>query len=210
MKKKLSKNKMFYFIMIILIAIVLIITGIKAYKEFFAKSKEENVVVKEELDKIDLFAYTLDDHDTKLYGEYFEELKTILNEEKIDYEKYASSIVKLFVTDFYSLDAKLTSGDFGGLEFIHPELKDNFMLNAGDTIYNHIKTNIDGNRKQDLPMVKSVTIDSVKQSIYTYNEKDYDSYVVSASWEYEKDMGYESEGEFTLIEYENKLYIVEK
>ena len=210
MKKKLSKNKLFYFIMFILIAIVLIVTGYKAYQEFFNKNKQEEIIVKEELDNIELFGYTLDDYDTKLYTEYFNELKEILKDEEIDYEEYAKSIVKLFVSDFYSLDAKMTSSDFGGLEFIHPDLKENFMLNAGDTIYNHVKTNLDGKRNQDLPMVKSVTIEDVKEDTYTYNDKEYDSYKVSAKWEYEKDLGYENNGTFILIKDENKLYIVEK
>ena len=207
MKRKLNKNKLFYFIITLLIILVLAITGYKAYKDFFAPKTYDT---KKVLDNLSLYGYTLDENDTKLYKSYFKELKEILKQKEIDNKEYAGCITKLFIADFYDLNSKLTSSDFGGLEFIHPDLIDNFKLNAGDTIYNHIKTNIDGKRKQELPQVKEVSIKNIEETTYKYNEKEYKSYKVKASWEYLKDLGYENEGEFSIIEDNNKLYIVEK
>lgn len=207
MKRVLNKNRLFYFISIILVVTVLLIIGIKFVKDFIIKDNKD-IITKNNLDTLELYGYTLDDMDSKLYKEYFNELKSVLNSGVINYEEYAKDIVKLFVTDFYTLDTKLTSSDIGGIEFIPSDMVDNFKMNAGDTMYNHVKTNIYGDREQDLPIVKNVSIDSVSEINYTYKEKEYSAYKVKASWEYEKDMGYDKEGEYVLIKDNNKLYIV--
>lgn len=207
MKRVLNKNRLFYFISVVLIIIVVLIIGVKFVKDFVIKDNK-NVITKNNLDTLELYGYTLDDMDGKLYKEYFEELKSVLNGENVNYEDYAKVIVKLFVTDFYTLDTKLTSSDIGGVEFIPSNMIDNFKMNAGDTMYNHVKTNLYGDRKQDLPIVKSVNIDSIDEINYTYKDKEYSGYKVKASWEYEKNMGYDKEGEYVLIKDNNKLYIV--
>ena len=210
MKRKLNKNKLFYFIISVIVLVLLTIIGLRVYDDFFSGKKEETVVTKNTLEALELYGYTLDDLDTDLYKEYFEELKSVLNGESVNNEEYAKAIVKLFVTDFYTLDNKVTSTDIGGTEFIHPDLVNNFKINAGDTMYHTVKTNINGDRKQELPVVSKVEVKSVESSTYTYKEKDYEAYKVSATWDYEKDLGYESEGVFTVIKDSNKLYIVEK
>lgn len=209
MKRVINKNKLFYFIVAGLAIIIILITGVKAFFEFFVND-EKPVVSKKELDNLEMYGYTLDDLDTELYKTYFEELKGILNEDEVNQEDYAGALVKLFVTDFYTLDNKITSSDIGGVEFVHVNMVDNFKLNAGDTMYNHIKNNVYGDRVQDLPRVKSVTINSVEATKYTYNNEEYDAYKVDSSWDYESDLGYENSGVFYLIKDNNKLNIVEK
>ena len=203
--RKLNKNKVFYLIMGILIIIVLVIIGVNAYKDFF-KKKEEPTIVKKELDSLELYGYTLDDLDTEVYKKYFDELKEVLNKEEVNEEEYASSVIKLFITDFYTLENKITSSDFGGLEFVHPDALDNFKLKAGDTLYNHVKTNLDGKRDQKLPYVTEVSIKNVEKT--TFNEQE--AYLVSATWNYKEDLGYQTSASFYLIKNENKLYIVEE
>lgn len=203
------KNKIFYIVFITLILGVIGYTGYRAYNEFFKKN-EEPTQNKVQLDSLELYGYTLNDDATEAYKKYFGELKEELNKETIDEKEYAKIATKLFITDFYTLNNKISSSDFGGLEFIHPNLKDNFMLNAGDTIYNHVKTNIDGKREQALPEVKSVEITEAEETEFPYNGENVKSYKVSATWEYVTDMGYENSGTFYLIKEENKLYIVQK
>ena len=181
--------------------------SIKFVFEFLIK-EEKDVVTKKELDSLELYGYTLDDYDSALYKEYFEDLKNTLNSDEINYEDYAQVIVKLFISDFYTLDNKLTSSDIGGVEFIPSDMVENFKIHAGDTMYNHVKTNIYGDRVQELPIVKDVSISNIESISYTYNDKEYDGYKVSALWYYEVDLGYKSSGEFTLIKDNNKLYIV--
>lgn len=207
MRKVLNKNKLFYFVMISLILIVITVIGVKFTFEFLVKD-DKNVVTKKELDSLELYGYTLDDYDSALYKEYFNDLKSTLNSEEVNYEDYAKEIVKLFVSDFYTLDNKLTSSDIGGVEFIPSDMVENFKMHAGDTMYNHVKTNIYGDRVQELPIVKRVDVTNLESITYTYKDKEYSGYKVSASWEYQEDLGYKNSEVFTLIKDNNKLYIV--
>ncbi len=207
MRKVLNKNKLFYFVMISLILVVIIIIGLKFTFEFLVKD-DKNVVTKKELDSLELYGYTLDDYDSDLYKEYFNDLKSTLNNKEVNYEDYAKEIVKLFVSDFYTLDNKLTSSDIGGVEFIPSDMVENFKMHAGDTMYNHVKTNIYGDRVQKLPIVKSVEVTNIENITYTYKDKEYSAYKVSARWEYQEDLGYKNNEIFTLIKDNNKLYIV--
>ncbi|HBP13390.1 MAG TPA: hypothetical protein DD613_04930 [Firmicutes bacterium] len=207
MRKVLNKNKLFYFVMISLILVVIIVIGVKFTLEFLVKD-DKNVVTKKELDSLELYGYTLDDYDSDLYKEYFNDLKGTLNSKEVNYEDYAKEIVKLFVSDFYTLDNKLTSSDIGGVEFIPSDMVENFKMHAGDTMYNHVKTNIYGDRVQKLPIVKSVEVTNIENITYTYKDKEYSAYKVSARWEYQEDLGYKNNEIFTLIKDNNKLYIV--
>lgn len=207
MRKVLNKNKLFYFVMISLILVVIIVIGVKFTLEFLVKN-EKNVVTKKELDSLELYGYTLDDYDSDLYKEYFNDLKSTLNSKEVNYEDYAKEIVKLFVSDFYTLDNKLTSSDIGGVEFIPSDMVENFKMHAGDTMYNHVKTNIYGDRVQKLPIVKSVEVTNIENITYTYKDKEYSAYKVNARWEYQEDLGYKNNEIFTLIKDNNKLYIV--
>lgn len=207
MRKVLNKNKLFYFVMISLILVVIIIIGVKFTLEFLVKD-DKNVVTKKELDSLELYGYTLDDYDSDLYKEYFNDLKGTLNSKEVNYEDYAKEIVKLFVSDFYTLDNKLTSSDIGGVEFIPSDMVENFKMHAGDTMYNHVKTNIYGDRVQKLPIVKSVEVTNIENITYTYKDKEYSAYRVSSRWEYQEDLGYKNNEIFTLIKDNNKLYIV--
>ena len=207
MRKVLNKNKLFYFVMISLILVVIIVIGVKFTLEFLVKD-DKNVVTKKELDSLELYGYTLDDYDSDLYKEYFNDLKNTLNSKEVNYEDYAKEIVKLFVSDFYTLDNKLTSSDIGGVEFIPSDMVENFKMHAGDTMYNHVKTNIYGDRVQELPIVKSVEVTNIENITYTYKDKEYSAYRVSSRWEYQEDLGYKNNEIFTLIKDNNKLYIV--
>lgn len=207
--RKINFKRMYYFVSIALLLIVLLIIGVKVYFDFFA-DVDKPVETREKLDSLELYGYTLDDEDTELYKSYFNELKKVLNENDIDNEKYASLLVQLFVVDVYTLNNKLTSTDIGGLEFIHTDMVENFKINLGDTMYNTIESNLYGDRTQSLPVVSEVTINSVEEYNYNYNDQEYDGYLVSASWKYESDLGYENSASFVLIDDNNKLNIVEK
>ena len=40
--------------------------------------------------------------------------------------------------DFYNLENKITKNDVGGLQFIHEDMQENFLLKAKDTMYKNI------------------------------------------------------------------------
>lgn len=207
--RKINRNRLFYFSVLVIAVIIIVITSVKIGMDFFSKDDRE-IQTRTELDNLELYGYTLDDLDTSLYKTYFDELKDVLSEEEVDFEKYASSLTKLFITDFYTLSNKITSSDIGGVEFLYPDMIDNFVMHAGDTMYNHVKNNVYGDRVQDLPTVSAVNILEVVSESYNYNGTNYEGYKVSVTWEYVNDLGYDNNGVFYLIKNNNKLNVVQK
>ncbi len=200
MKKKPNKV---IIIFIIIGVLLLSFLGYKVYNDFF--SEKDNI---KKLDSLELYGYSLSSNDTNAFKTEFETLRTLLNEEPINYEEYAKSISKLFIIDLYTINNKLGSTDIGGTEFIYEDLVDNFKENMGTTIYKYVESNVNGNRTQELPEVSDVTIDDIFNTTYTYNNKEYNGYIVKASWNYVKDLGYQSSIALTIIKDNNKLFIV--
>lgn len=148
--------------------------------------------------------YILYKRDSSLYKENFEKLRTILETSPVDNKEYAETIVKLFVIDFYTLDNKNDNTDIGGLQYVHSNLKDNLVLNASSTMYKYIKTT------KELPKVKSITSVDTRETTYKINDKDYSAYAITINWEYDKDLGYEKQGTFIVVNDNGNLSIVEK
>lgn len=148
--------------------------------------------------------YILYKRDSSLYKENFEKLRTILETSPADNKEYAETIVKLFVIDFYTLDNKNDNTDIGGLQYVHSNLKDNLVLNASSTMYKYIKTT------KELPKVKSITSVDSRETTYKINDKDYSAYAITINWEYDKDLGYEKQGTFIVVNDNGNLSIVEK
>ncbi len=201
------KNKLDTIITISFIILGIVIfsyIGYVIYNDFF-KKVEEDVVIK----NLELYGYSLQESDTELYKSEFDNLSNTLNKETIDFEEYAKCISKLYVIDFYSLSNKVSNTDIGGLEFIYPEIKDNFKLKAKDTIYKYIEVNYNGKREQKLPEVSEVNVEEVTESKYKIGEEEFDSYVVKTRWQYVEDLGYQTSAKLTIIKDSSKLYIVE-
>ncbi|MBR4178587.1 MAG: hypothetical protein IKR57_04490 [Bacilli bacterium] len=178
-------------------------TGYKVYTDFFQDKAPDKKLI-----SLDLYGYTLSKNDNSVYKDNFKALEKVLNTNPIDYSEYAKLISKLFVIDVYTLNNKLTSTDIGGLEFIHKDLRENFKENLGDTLYKNIESNLDGKRTQKLPEVKSIEVTDIQETKYTHSKTEYEGYVVTLTWTYVEDMGYQSKLRVTLIKENDKLYIV--
>lgn len=204
MSKRKNKSDALIIIVFVMIGVLLFgFLGYRVYNDFFNKPD-----AKKEIESIGLYGYSLHDRDSSAYKDTFKELNKALSTNNIDYKNYATLASKLFIMDLFTLDNKLGSTDIGGLQFIHKDLKENFKENMGDTIYKFVEINVDGKRTQELPVVKEVTVSNVFETKYTYNNKDYPAYVVTANWEYEKDLGYQKSMKITFIKDKNILYIV--
>ena len=191
-------------IVFVLVGIILFsLLFLNLYNDFLKDNSYDK-----KLSSINSYGYTLSSTDTKVYKDNYKLLEDLLNQDNIDFEEYAKLISKLFVIDVFTLDNKVASTDIGGLEFIHNDLKDNFKENMESTLYKHIESNLDGNRKQSLPIVKDVIINSVFETKYIYNNTEYSAYLISLSIEYEKDKDYQKNIKLTIINDNNKLYIV--
>ena len=170
------------------------------------KPAEEVKIVNE----IKEYGYSLKETKSKKYKDLFQELKTVLSKEEVDEEKYASLISEMFILDLYTLANKVAKTDIGGVDFVHPDVKVDFLEKAMDTIYKYVESNLDGDRKQELPTVKEVKVESVESTSFKYgDEKDNNAYQVKVTWDYEKDLGYETEAALMLVHDGKKLCIVE-
>lgn len=204
MKDNHNKKDKKIIILFIIVGILLFgFLGVKIYFDFFNDN-----TTKKEIDSIDFYGYKLTNGDTDLYKNTFKSLNEVLSAKTIDYKEYAKLISELFVIDLYSLDNKVASTDIGGTEFLHKDLVDNFKENMGASLYKFVESNLDGKRTQKLPLVKSVTVGDVFETKYTYNKKEYDAYIVSLTWDYESDLGYQTSAKITLINDSDILYIV--
>ncbi len=200
------KKKVDIFIIILFILIGLALFGYTGYVAYNSILKPKEAT--RELRSLKLYGYTLKGNDTKLFSTNFKELERVLNEDTIDYSKYAELMSKMFIIDVYTLNNKLTSTDIGGLEFLHHDLRENFKENMGLTLYKNIESNLNGDRTQKLPEVSEVTVNSIEEKKYKYKDEEYDAYVVSLSWQYVEDLGYQKSLKLTIIKDDGKLYIM--
>lgn len=189
------------------IVIILLIVVIGVYAVLIVLPNKDKDSETKEVDKIKYsdMQYIQYNRDTKLYKGVFADLKDILNKEEIDYEKYAEYISKLFVIDLYSLSNKNSKQDIGGVQYLKEELKENFILNASNTMYKYISLD-----SSELPEVKSIELVSIDKTEYSIKDTKYEAYNVNLKWEYKKDLGYDKEGKIVVIKDGEELYIVEK
>ena len=198
MKKRYKLTLTFIVCLIVLIFVILLIS--------FFKVDNNNSYVKS-IDSIDGYDYVLNENDTDLIKDEFKDLKKILSSKEVDYKEYAQIISKLFISDLFTIDNKINKYDVGGVEYVVPSARENFKLNVSDTIYKYV-TNIDDENREKYSEVKNINIINEEESTYSYNDNEYDSYVITLSWEYIKDYGYDKEGIVTLIKDDNKIYVV--
>ena len=215
-------------IKIIILLLIMGLVGFGIYYGYnnYVKKTNEVKIVK----KIKGYGYELNNNETALYREKFDELDKILSKENVDYEAYAKKISELFIIDFYTLDNKISKNDIGGIQFIKDSMKDNFIEEARSTFYKYVEQK--EGRTQALPVVSKINSIEVEETTFVinYNEEDkneeknttiktsnknkqsgvqYDGYKVHVSWSYKKNLGYEKAANIILVKDGEKLYIVE-
>lgn len=198
-------------ILTILLIIVVLIAGFIIYKQVSKTTETKEVKI---LSEIKDYGYKLKETKPKVYKDMFYELKDILEAKKVDEEAYLKQISKMYIYDFYSLKDKAAKTDVGGVDFVYSEVLSNYLLNAEDTYYKYVESNIYNDRKQDLPVVdsESIKIEDVKQEAYAYGEKtDESAYTVQVSWKYTDDAysDYQKEATMVFIHDGKKLSLVE-
>ena len=192
--------------LIIIILVILLILGIIGF--IYLNKDEEKSVIKVER-TIPGYEYTLEENEIEIYKDTFKKLESILDEEEIDKEEYTKCISELFIIDFYTLDNKLSKNDIGGVQFVYPSIKDNFVEKARSTFYKYLE--VKEGRTQTLPVVSEITSVLAEKTLFKVKDtkENKEAYKVSISWEYEEDLDYEKEADLYVVEESNKLYIVE-
>lgn len=209
-KKKMSKKKkIIIFILVLLVAAVLVFVALKVGKK--SEEKPQKTVV----DQIKIFDYSVVDTDTELFKENFKELKNILSKKEIDNKEYASTVSKLFIIDFYTLSNKTSINDVGSVQFVYSSYKSDFIDYAREGMYKQVKSNLDNDRSQDLPEVKSVTIDSIEEIVPSTelksddfkNVTDPEAYKVKISWDYTKSNDFQTSATMVIVKDGEKLSV---
>ena len=198
-------------LLILFIILIIVGLGVGSYFIFFKKPVNEEMIVPEVkiMNKIEGYEYTLDERDTELFKEKFEELKKLLESENFSEEEYVSLVSELFIIDLYTIDNKISKYDVGGLEYVYEPARDSFKSMVMDSIYKTVINNIGDKREQSLPIVSNITVNSVNPSTYIMpDESEASAYSVSISWEYETSLGYDNEGIIELIKNNNRIDVV--
>lgn len=201
-KRKLSRKKILLFIVII-IGVGGVIFLAKSFTKPKASFKKPKVIS-------EINGYELKEGASSYYKNLFNDLKTELSKDEVDEENYAIIISQLFISDCFTLANKVSNTDVGGIQFVHEPFQDDFVLIAKETLYSHVENNIYGNRKQELPIVREVTITSIETKKYEYlGKEDNNAYFVKTNIEYTKDLGYPKEVSLIIIHNDSKLEIAE-
>lgn len=154
------------------------------------------------------YDYYLKDNATTYYKTLFKELKNTLNSKDISMDEYAKLVAKMFITDLFTLDNKISSNDIGGLQFIYKDYEEDFIKIAQTTLYSSVESNIYNDRVQKLPIVNEVVIENINNSTFEYNNKNYSSYNIEVSIKYNEDLNYPKKYNLILIQEDNYLYVV--
>lgn len=206
MAKKTKRKIKFKKIMLIIVVIALLsYIGIFIIKKKKQPKKTQEVEV---IDTIDNFGYELNDNETKYYNELFNKLKDTLKEEEYDEREYASLIASLFLIDFYDLDNKVMKSDIGGTQFVYEKYREDFEKGAKAGLYKYVESNVYGDRKQSLPVVKEVTQENIENKIFKYdNTADNNAYYLTMKIDYVKDLGYPTKVDIVLIHNNDRLEV---
>ncbi len=206
----MKMKKKFKIALIVLAVCIVLIFGLVIGK-LLLKEKEKaptETNVATITNQIKEYNYTLDDRDTELFENLFQSLKENLEGEEINKEEYVKTMAEMFIVDLFTIDNKISKYDIGGLDYIYPAAYESFRSKILDTIYKTVEDNSYKTRKQNLPVVKSIKVEEAKKSKYVINDSEKNSYNITLSWDYEESLGYDTKGIVTLIEEENKWYVI--
>ena len=214
-KKSVVKTISFIFVIIAVFSIVGYLCYLVIGNNKNDKPKE---TVKKNLNEISGYNITLDDQDSELYKELFNELKKNLEGKEINKKEYAKSVAKMYIVDLYSINNKLNKYDVS-TELIWPTIADNYRTKVMDTLYLYVEDNSRGQRDQNLPLVTKIDVENIKETKFTYNngtekdksdDKTFDAYEIELSWSYRVKLGYDTTATVVVINDNDKLYVAEQ
>ena len=214
-KKSVVKTISFIFVIIAVFSIIGYLCYLVIGNNKTDKPKE---TVKKNLNEISGYNITLDDQDSELYKELFNELKKNLEGKEINKKEYAKSVAKMYIVDLYSINNKLNKYDVS-TELIWPTIADNYRTKVMDTLYLYVEDNSRGQRDQNLPLVTKIDVENIKETKFTYNngtekdksdDKTFDAYEIELSWSYRVKLGYDTTATVVVINDNDKLYVAEQ
>lgn len=187
-----------------------VIFGILIYCLFdiYKSLKNSNAKEVKIVSEIKEYGYTLDETDSKLVSSNFSKLKDVLSSDIVDYEKYATYLSIIFLADFYSLDTAISKNDIGGIQFVYSKKQESFKIQAKNSIYRYVESNIYDDRKQKLPLVSDVKINNITSKLYNSDEvTDSKAFYIDASLSYFEDLDYPKDVSLVVVHEDNKLSV---
>ena len=192
--------------LIIILVLILSILATYIFSHFVFKYKKTTSFSKV-VDKISKYDYTLDERDSKLMREKFKELKKVLKADDVNYDEYAKLLSQMYIIDLYDVNNKVNKYDVPCLEYIFEDEHDKFKKMIKNEFYSKLIDNSNNDRKQELPTITKISLDSIKETKFTINEIDYDGYQATLSWDYDKDLGFDKKAEVIVVKSNDKMYV---
>ena len=199
-------------ILICLLVVAILVGGFIVWDRFVKPRSNKNKVVdsikNEDVD------YVVSENDSKLFKETFNELKKVLNTKEVDNKKYAETITKLFVIDFFTLSNKTSKNDVGGVQFVFENYQTDFVEGARNSIYKQVHSTVtDDKSNSSLPTVTKVTIDDIDEispaSMFEgmgFTE-DQVGYIINISWKYKNNDDFQSNATIIVVPDGKKLSV---
>ena len=191
--------------------ILIILVGYKVCTKYMFNNNDEEIKAPEkQVIELDNYDYYLHGNATNYEQTLGDELKNVLSSEVVNEEEYAKVVTKMFISDLFTLSNKNSSSDITSSQYVYDDYQETYITMVKDTIYSNIEVNLDGKRNQSLPVVKNVEITGVTNDKFLYNGNVLDSnaYYISASIEYEVDLGYPTTYNVVLFKNDDLLQVV--
>lgn len=191
LKRKLKikkKNKKINQVLIYIVLAMCIITcAFMAYNLFKVSTKKSNAageVLEVETNKESNDLYTIGNNPTDIERTYFKELTQAINDN--DEQKIAESVVKNFVSDYFTWTNKDGNYDVGGSQYIYGSMALSFIEQSRYQFYSDLDLYINDYGRENLLEVSDVTITSCAKFYHSSAESrwSYDGYYIEASWTY--------------------------
>lgn len=160
--------------------------------------------------------YTIGNNPTKISETYFKELNKAIEDN--DKEAIASSVVKCFVSEYYTWTNKDGTYDIGGMQYMYAARLKDFEKYTREEVYTDMDLYLSQYGRENLMQVKEVNVSSVtKTDNFAVldsegNEVRFEAYEVKASWSFESDTKMDlssaiREQTFTLINNDGRMEI---
>lgn len=188
--KKIKINGLLILILLITALVTVILFAINIFRVVSSNSAQGETVETEKVaNEYQNAQYSIGNNPTEINKEYFLELNDALDSN--DEEAIAQSVVKCFITQYYTWTNKDGNYDIGGMQYIYTPMQSNFETYTLYNFYEDMDLYINQYGRDNLMEVEAVTIDDVSSSTFTIPSEDeetddtkLDCIDVEASWTY--------------------------
>ena len=173
-------------LIVVTLVISVVTVGIMGFNILRIATRNSNAsgeVLKSDAKKLKNDYYEIGNNPTAIYQDYFKELTQALDDNED--QKVAESVVKCFVTDYFTWTNKDGNYDVGGSQYIYGPKALSFIEQSRWQFYSDLDLLIEEYGRDQLLEVESVTIVSSGFVDSTERRPD-DGYYIEAQWTYKK------------------------